>query len=471
MYQAIHFGLKPFVVPLLLSLGHLATQCIAQPPTISAPEANDHASRHGATGDGKTDDTSAIQAAIDSQKGCLRLPKGVYRITRPIILRLDEIGVTSICGDGVATIRMDGSGPAIKIVGTHFKSADPAGFEDRVWERERMPLIDGIAITATRPDADGIEAVGTMQLTITRTHVRGCRHGIRFAENNRNVIISDCHLYENSGVGILYDKVNLHQSNITGSHISYNDGGGIVSRAGNVRNLHITGCDIESNMGQGQPPTANVLIDCRDGSHGTGEVAITGCTIQHNHRAADSANIRIIGNSDPTASGRQNREGNVTITGNVLSDVFVNVHLKQCRGVTMTGNTFWMGFHHNLLAEDCSGIVMAANNMDRNPRYDYGNSGKANNSVVIRDCEDCTITGLHVTNVLRDPAAVSIKRCRRMNLSGCTILDCDNIGILLEEVSDSRVSSCLIRDDREGKEFTPIKVVGGRGNRIDREDE
>ncbi len=41
-----------------------------------------------------------------------------------------------------------------------------------------------------------------------------------------------------------------------------------------VRNLQITGCDIESNHGKDRPPTANVYVDSRGGSHA--EVAITG---------------------------------------------------------------------------------------------------------------------------------------------------------------------------------------------------
>lgn len=419
-----------------------------------------------AVGDGQADDTAALQKLIDSGVGAVRLPKGVYRITQPLVIDLDKLGHTSLHGDGVATLHKEGAGPAVRVVGTHFKSADPGGFEDRVWLRQRMPLIDGIGITSGHPEADGIEAIGTMQLTISRVHIRGCRHGINLLQNNRNVIIADCHIYENHGVGVYYNDVNLHQSNITGSHISYNGGGGVVSRAGNVRNIHIAGCDLESNMSESNSPTANVLIDCRGSRYGTAEVAITGCTIQHNHVATDSANVRIIGASQPRDDQTPVREGHVTITGNVFSDVQVNVHLRDCRGVTMTGNTFWMGYQHDLLLEQCSNLVIGSNNLDRNPRYSYGDTSNANNSIVIRDCEDSTITGLHVNGVRRDPAAVTIQRCRRMNISSLTILDCDHVGLLLEDVSDSRVTNLLIRDDRPDHEFTPLKIVGGSNNHI-----
>ena len=61
--------------------------------------------------------------------------------------------------------------------------------------------------------------------------------------------------------------------------------------------------------------------------------------------------------------------------------------------MTLTGNTFWMGYTHNLLIEDCSNIVIGTNNFDRNPRYDYGDSLDARNSLVVRNSEDCTLVG------------------------------------------------------------------------------
>ena len=422
--------------------------------------------RFGAAGDGITDDTAAIQKAVNSGLGAITFSKGIYRITQPVVIDLDKTGYTSLSGGAVARIVMAGPGPALKFVGTHFKSADPGGFAKNVWERQRMPLVDAIAIDGGHPEAVGIEAVGTMELTITRVHIRGVLHGIHLTGNNRNLLISDCHLYENNGIGIFYDNVNLHQSNITGCHISYNRRGGIVSRVGNVRNIHITGCDIESNMSPETPPTANVLIDCTDSSYGTGEVAITGCTIQHNSPSAESANIRIIGRSKPDRKGRPVREGNVTITGNVLSDVKINVHLKDCRGVILTGNTFWMGYTHNLLIEDCSNIIVGANNFDRNPRYDYGNSLDARNSLLVRNSADCTLSGLHVTNVWQAPAGLTIENCKRMNVTNCTILDCDSVGMMLKNIVDSRISGCLISDKRPDAESVSLKVTGGRGNMI-----
>jgi len=420
----------------------------------------------GAVGDGQADDAAAIQKAVDSKTGLIQFPRGVYRVTKTIVIDLDRVGPVSISGGGVSRIVMAGPGAALRFVGTHMKSADPQDFARNVWERQRMPLVDAIAIEGDHPEAVGIEAVGTMQLTVTRVHARNVLHCIHLVGNNRNVVISECHLYENRGVGIFYDNVNLHQSNITGCHISYNQGGGIVSRGGNVRNIHVSGCDIEDNMSPKAPPTANFLIDCTGSNEGTGEVAITGCTIQHGGSSPDSANIRIIGRSNPSAKLALVREGHVTITGNVLSDVKVNVHLKDCRGVVLTGNTFWMGYTHNLLVEDSSNIIIGPNNFDRNPRYNYGDSLDTRNSLVVRNCEDCTLSGLHITNVWREPAGLLIESCRRMNITDCTILDCDNVGLLLRDVANSRVSGCLIRDDRPDAKSASLVLTAGKGNMI-----
>ena len=249
----------------------------AQEKEAAAPLPEGDVRRFGATGDGVNDDTDAIQRAIDSKVGQVTFGKGTYRISRPLEITLDETGYTSLSGGGVAKLEMLGPGPAIRVIGTHRGTADPKSISENVWAHQAMPLIDGIRIMGKHPEAVGVEATGTMQLTLSRLHLRGLLHGVRLIDTNRNVVISECHIYENNGIGVFYDNVDLHQSNITNCHISYNAGGGVVSLAGNVRNIHIAGCDIESNMSPTTKPTANVLIDCSGSTAGT---AITEPTIR-----------------------------------------------------------------------------------------------------------------------------------------------------------------------------------------------
>lgn len=421
----------------------------------------------GAIGDGEADDTKAFQHAVDSGRGDVYVPRGTYRLTKTIVVDLDRIGPVSIVGSGTARLVMAGPGPALKLVGTHKGTADPGTVEENVWKNQRMPSVSGLEIVGAASQACGVEARGTMEAIFSRLQIRKVLHGIHLTERNRNVIISDCHIYENRGIGIYLDHVNLHQINVGNSHVSYNAGGGIVQRGGDVRNLQIGNCDIEGNMGQKAPATANVLIDATGGS--IGEIAITGCTIQHTHNAPESANIRIIGESQPRGAYAHGelRGGNITITGNILSDVQVNIHLYKVRGVTIVGNTIWKGYTHDFLIESCSSIVIGQNVFDRNPRYHYGDGAIANRGLFFRYCDNIILTGLQINNVWRKKGGLILEKCRHLNISGCIILNCDNCGILMNDVQDTIISGCTVGDTRrESKEGMSLKITKGKGNFI-----
>ncbi len=413
-------------------------------------------------GDGKADDTAAVQAMVD-EGGALRFGRGSHRLTKTIVVDLDKTGFISLSGDGVARFVMEGAGPAFHFKGTHGGTADPESLKPEIFARQRTPMIEGLEITGAHAEADGIEATGTMQLTISRVSVHEARHGVRLSVRNRNVIISDCHLYHNSGAGVLYDQVDLHQSNIIGSHISYNAGGGVVTRGGAVRNLHIGTCDIESNMAPEAPPTANVLIDCTDGS--TAEVSITGCTLQHNSRSPGSANVRFIGKGRPYGNDESARWGHLSICDNVLSDVDVNIDLQEVRGAVINGNTFGVGFQHDLLAVGCSHIAVGPNTFDRNPPYYRGKAAEAKGGLVFRNCRDTTLTGLQIDGVRSHPAALQVLNGDTFNISGCTILDSDGAGLLLQNTRNSLVTGCLIADRRQDRPPAPsLRVEGGGDN-------
>jgi len=405
----------------------------------------------GAKGDGISDDTAAIQKAIDAGASVV-FPKGVYRLTQTITVDMQKTGFAALSADGTARVVMEGAGPAFHFVGTHEGTAAPESVKPTLWEKERTPMVAGIEITATHPEADGIEATGTMQLTLSRVSIRGCRHAVHLTTRNRNVLIADCHFYHNSGVGIFYDNVNLHQSNIIGCHISYNGGGGIVSRGGNVRNVHIGTCDIEGNHAIDGPPAANILLDSTGGS--IGEVAITGCTIQHTHKAADSANIRILGGGTDEALEKRTgekttREGNITITGNVFSDVQVNVELRDARGITISGNTFWEGFQRDLVVENSTHIVVTGNNFDRSPRYAVnGTKNVENNGILFTNCTDSSLCSNVIAGVWRHQAAVEFTGGSRLQIAHNSILDSDGNALRIEGVTQSLISDNILRDDR-----------------------
>ena len=326
-------------------------------------------------------------------------------------------------------------------------------------------MVDGIEIVGAHPEACGIEASGTMQLTLTRVVVRRAFHAVHLVDRNRNVTLSECHLYHNRGVGVFLDRLNLHQINIANCHISYNAGGGVVARQSEIRNLQIGTCDIEGNLGgPDSEPTANVWLDSTGTS--VGEVAIVGCTIQHDHESPQSANIRIQGESNVRPYTEELRTGNITIADNVLSDVHFNLDIRNVRGIAITGNTMWKGYTANILLEGCSQVVMTGNMLDRNPRYHYGDGADANNGVVLTGCSDCTISANHSHGIVHREAAFVIRQCQRINMTGCSILDYGACGLILDEVSHSRVSDCIIRDDREGADGMSIQMRDVTGSMI-----
>ena len=383
-----------------------------------------------------------VPATAIYENGSLRFPTGIHYLEKTIEIRLADHGSIQIRGEGRARLVMLGEGPAIRLIGTHDGTAAPSTVRQRIWDRENAPTVRDLEIIGDNADCDGVELIGTMQPTLRNLTIRRTRDAIRLAERNRNVIVSNCHLYENRGAGIVFDHVDLHQSNITGCHISYNEVGGIVIRGGNVRNVHITGCDIEANMGEGNP-TANVLLDAAGGS--IGEVAITGCTIQHTHDATDSANIRLNLLSPKRAFADERRHGNITIAGNVLSDTQVNLDIRNARGVSISGNTIWKGYRHNIRVRDSSAIVLSGNVMDRNERYHYGDGASARLGVQLANCSRCTLTGNILNGVgASTEAAIDVIDSDQVNIHGCTIADYPKNGVRIENCTRTQVVESLI---------------------------
>ena len=389
------------------------------------------------------DMTSELQAQIDENGGRLLLIEQNYRITSTLEFDLKSLGAAAVKSVGGATIIMDGPGPAIRFRGTHEGTASPKSFKPETWN-ERMPIVTGIEILGAHPEADGIELRQTVAPIVNRVSVRWCRHGVHLVNRNRNVVISDCHLYENSGVGVFLDDVNLHQINVSNSHISYNRAGGIVVRDGNVRNLQVTGCDIEGNMPDDETPTstANILIDV-SGSADTNtksiaEIAITGCTIQHSAnysggeektQAPGGANIRLAGKEMYPINS-------VTISGNVLSDTTTNVDIKYAHDVTVSSNNFFTPKPNNLVVANSQRIVVTGNTF--NPRQ-FSRPG----TIRFTDCADCILANSTIHKFATPDGAVILDRCSGFSLTGLVLTDCDS-GIVLKSTKDSIIANCRV---------------------------
>jgi len=65
--------------------------------------------------------------------------------------------------------------------------------------------------------------------------------------------------------------------------------------------------------------------------------------------------------------------------------------------------------------------------------------------------------------VINSEAGLTIENSRRIHLVGCTILDCDNVGLLVKNSDLVYYDTCLIRDDREGAKSVNVRVVDASG--------
>ena len=307
----------------------------------------------GAKGDGKTDDTYAIQRAILQLKdGLLEFPKGRYLITQSLSVDLQEAGLLGITGNaGSATLVMAGRGPALRVTGTHEGSALPASVKPSVWQNERMPQIENLEIVGTHPEADGIQLFNTLMPTLRGLLIRDVRHGIHLVSRNRNVLIDACHIYNTSGVGVYLDQVNIHQMIISSSHISYCKQSGVKVNGGEIRNFHLTGNDIEYNCDPGGGVSAEIWIDCSKGGS-VREGSISGSTIQAIN-SPGGANIRFSGKP-----GNPDMIGLWSISGNHIGNQETNIHLDHCRGVTISGNTFMRGYDRHVRIDHSRNIVV-----------------------------------------------------------------------------------------------------------------
>jgi hypothetical protein len=424
------------------------------------------------------DMTSALQAKIDDNGGTLLLTAKNYRITSTLEFDLKTLGAAAVKSIGGSTIIMDGAGPAIRFTGTHDGTASPKSFKPATWN-ERMPIVTGIEILGAHPEADGIELRQTVAPIVNRVSIRWCRHGVHLANRNRNVVISDCHLYQNSGIGIFLDDVNLHQINVSNSHISYNRAGGIVVRDGNVRNLQVTGCDIEGNMPADETPTktANILIDV-SGSADTrtksiAEIAITGCTIQHSANYSGSEEkTQALGGANIRLAGKEIYPINsVTISGNVLSDTTTNVDISYAHDVTIGSNTFFAPKPNNLVVANSQRIVVTGNTF--NPRQ-FSRPG----TIRFTDCADCVLANSTIHKFATPDGAVILERCSGFMLTGLVLTDCDS-GIVLKSTKDSIIANCRVartnstKPDLDvdssstdigmnGNQFTGVVTVNGK---------
>jgi hypothetical protein len=421
----------------------------------------------GAVGDGVTDDTEALQHTLDSGDGILRLNKGTYRITKPLLLDLTKQGYGAVRGEnGASQIIMAGEGPAIRVVGDHQGTAFPGSVQPHTWDKERFPIISGIEIVGEHANSVGIELRRTMKCIVSQVLIRQCRIAVHLVERNRDFLLTDSHLYDNHEIGLFFDRCNLHQIIVHGCHISWNKIAGIKSVGGDVHNLQIVGNDIEYNNATSGGPNASpdaaalakhpggseIWFDATEGV--ISEVTISGNTIQATVQNG-GANIRIVGAAvkrpqlaDSPATNVPDTAHLINITGNVLGSQWRAVELLHVSRVTLTGNTIYDSTDLSIFATQCSGIVVSGNSFG----WRGLDSEVPKDGLRFEDCDNVLLSSLATQRFSAgtpdEGAAVTFMRCTDCGMSDCQIMDPVHRGVELQDCQRCRITNNTIVDRR-----------------------
>lgn len=137
------------------------------------------------------------------------------------------------------------------------------------------------------------------------------------------------------------------------------------------------------------------------------------------------------------------------------------MHLTDCHGVAISGNCIYSCTHRNLLVENSHHINITGNVFRRhNPAYGTG--------VRLEDCHDialsgCTIHDEHPDGQPSGASLLELVSCRRINVSGCQLLDGVPHGLHAIDCSDVTVTGCTIHDTRPQRQASHAVRFSGVG--------
>ncbi|MDH2414179.1 right-handed parallel beta-helix repeat-containing protein [Nocardioides sp. CER19] len=245
----------------------------------------------GAVGDGRADDTSALQHALAglSEGDALELPAG-HTFTHSRVLRLRTPGIT-ITGGGTL-LATDERASALEVAADRITVSRVTVATAHATQRWAAPEQSGIWLNGhsdiTLTDATvagsgsaGVFVQGTQHFTLTRVTVRDTRSdGIHMTAGARGGLVTDP-LTENTGddgvavVAYLSDGAQAGDIDIVAPHVHGQSHGRGVSVVGG-RNVQITDVDIRDSAGAG------VYVACERGQFRTyvpSDVSVRGGTI------------------------------------------------------------------------------------------------------------------------------------------------------------------------------------------------
>jgi hypothetical protein len=233
---------------------------------------------YGATGDGVTDDTTAIQAAIDyvnNSGGVCYVPEGTFIAS---VLTLKS-GVTLMGAGKNITILKQKDGSNQDFIHNSANTDTFYGIKNLTVDGNYTEQSAGAGIVFCGDD-----------VIIDNCEIKNCEmYGVLLCDGNRHNI-ANCYIHHNTNIGLFVGSADtaIYDVSIFANKIEYNDSHGIL--IGNTsttiaQRVHVTNCWLNNNGANDGGGGGVWAVD------GSSNVIISGCTVYNN----DGDNIGIAG--------------------------------------------------------------------------------------------------------------------------------------------------------------------------------
>jgi hypothetical protein len=439
----------------------------------------------GAAGDGATDDTAAIQAALDANPGrSVHFPQGTYLISSTLTIDVTGggayTGIAAFIGAGASQTIIDNrsSGAAIKVTagsGGDFaynftvaslritSGATTAGSMGIELESCRFATIEHVRIDGL--DSHGIYGLSTSgdftdtaQILIRQTEIESCggygiyaasdSGGIQYNWNLEQTRVGSCTLG-----GVLYES--LTNASLRSCGIYYNEGFGvkITNRSGESLSkiIHIDQCEFDTNDGvqlqvdniSGLTVTNPYLV----ANAGLGTDFTKGIVVTAGHGV-------VINQAAPRLAS--------SLTGLTVIEIGASVVNAAIRDTVYSG--YWV--LNGDLYNDLSGVALIDDYQNRFAKAQGTYTVQVKN-IAATLTSSTTITGYY--DVSNDVVTVSFRDLNSINLAGWSASDGITITLPFACATGATagfIGSMVLTSDSDTATGYPLPVVGNGSDRV-----
>ena len=214
-------------------------------------------------------------------------------------------------------------------------TAAPSESNSNLIRTESGSYIRDLRVISKEPyNNTGIKLKYLHKALISGNMLSELKNGIVVESRNRDMTFENNHIYNNSGDGILFDTVDIHQLLLQGGHMSYNKNG-VRFVDGSLANILFDNASIENNITDGNPTPQSLISfeETTDGKPLYEVIIIDGCNLQ-DHRTNQRAllNFDVSNGSIHDLILANSLIGNASYNG-------ISVYLKGVNGASVHNNS------------------------------------------------------------------------------------------------------------------------------------